>query len=277
MQLWAIAQERCSFSPYRFFIDEGLQLTPSLISSTFTVSVPFPSTVLLDPPARFSSILTLNTAQAFGSLVASFLYLMVRRPSSAPSVKATLGLDRKENTQPLLFGYFKIALLNTCAAPFGFASLRHISYPTMVLGKSCKLVPVLFMNVSRLPVLTLLFLLALDEGSLQATLFVQVLLYRRKFPPHKYLVVSLVTLGISLFMLLGSEGPSSKHSSSKKEPSTGGESLLGLGLLVVNLLIDGATNSSQDEIFKKFKGVTGACPLSVHSKVTMLTLAIFWK
>lgn len=156
MQLWAIAQERCSFSPYHYFMDEGLQLTPSLISSTFTVSVPFPSTVLLDPPARFSSILTLNTAQAFGSLVASFLYLMVRRPSSPPSVKATLGLDRKENTQPLLFGYFKIALLNTCAAPFGFASLRHISYPTMVLGKSCKLVPVLFMNVSRLPVLTLL-------------------------------------------------------------------------------------------------------------------------
>ena len=84
------------------------------------------------------------------------------------------------------------------------------------------------------------------------------LLYRRKFPPHKYLVVSLVTLGISLFMLLGSEGPPSKHSASKKESSTGGESLLGLGLLVVNLLIDGATNSGQDEIFKKWRGVTGA-------------------
>lgn len=59
-----------------------------------------------------------------------------------------LGLARKESSRGLLIGYFKIALLNTCAAPFGFASLRHISYPTMVLGKSCKLVPVLFMNVS---------------------------------------------------------------------------------------------------------------------------------
>lgn len=61
-------------------------------------------------------------------------------------------------------------------------------------------------------------------------------------------------------MLLGSEGPTSKHSASKKEPSTGGESLLGLGLLVVNLLIDGATNSGQDEIFKKWRGVTGESP-----------------
>jgi UDP-galactose transporter B1 len=43
--------------------------------------------------------------------------------------------------------YAKVAMLNTSGAPFGFASLRHISYPTMVLGKSCKLVPVLFMNV----------------------------------------------------------------------------------------------------------------------------------
>lgn len=47
--------------------------------------------------------------------------------------------------------YAKVAVLNTSGAPFGFASLRHISYPTMVLGKSCKLVPVLFMNV-RLPI-----------------------------------------------------------------------------------------------------------------------------
>lgn len=45
--------------------------------------------------------------------------------------------------------YVKVAMLNTSAGPFGFASLRFISYPTMVLGKSCKLVPVLFMNVSR--------------------------------------------------------------------------------------------------------------------------------
>jgi hypothetical protein len=56
-------------------------------------------------------------------------------------------------------------------------------------------------------------------------------------------------------MLFGSEGaPSTKHAGADKKE--GGESLLGLGLLVINLLIDGATNSGQDEIFRRFK-VTG--------------------
>lgn len=80
------------------------------------------------------------------------------------------------------------------------------------------------------------------------------ILYRRRFPPHKYLVVSLVTLGITLFMFLGKEGPSSKHVSSATEhKGKGQEGLIGMALLIINLLIDGATNSGQDEIFRRFK------------------------
>jgi UDP-galactose transporter B1 len=86
-----------------------------------------------------------------------------------------------------------------------------------------------------------------------------VILYRRRFPPHKYLVVSLVTLGITLFMFLGKEGPSSKHVSAATEhKGKGSEGLIGMGLLIVNLLIDGATNSGQDEIFRRFR-VSGKC------------------
>lgn len=61
--------------------------------------------------------------------------------------------------------------------------------------QSCKLIPVLLLNV---------------------------LLYRRKFSPHKYLVVSLVTIGISMFMFFG---PAKKKG--------GEDSIWGLGLLVV--------------------------------------------
>lgn len=94
----------------------------------------------------------------------------------------------------------------------------------MVLGKSCKLVPVLIMNV---------------------------LLYRRKFALHKYLVVAMVTAGITMFMAFGSEGAGGHKKRGVQESS-----LWGLFLLVVNLAIDGATNSTQDEIFSKFR-VTG--------------------
>lgn len=97
----------------------------------------------------------------------------------------------------------------------------------MVLGKSCKLVPVMLMNV---------------------------ILYRRAFAPHKYLVVALVTLGITCFMGLGdASASSSKHSN----PGEAKSEAWGIFLLLINLIIDGATNSTQDEIFARYKHITG--------------------
>jgi UDP-galactose transporter B1 len=87
----------------------------------------------------------------------------------------------------------------------------------MVLGKSCKLVPVMLMNV---------------------------VLYRRRFAPHKYLVVTLVTLGITLFMWSG-------KSNSSKKGNAKGNSLIGLLYLLINLLLDGVLNSSQDSVVAK--------------------------
>ena len=139
-------------------------------------------------------------------------------------------VDTRFDTRSLLLRYFQCSVFITSAAPFGFAALSYITYPAMVLGKSCKLVPVMIMNV---------------------------LLYQRKFARHKYLVVAMVTLGITMFMGFGKEKPS-KAKSSK---NGGGElsaytQLIGISYLLINLLIDGATNSTQDEIFARYK-VTG--------------------
>ena len=97
----------------------------------------------------------------------------------------------------------------------------------MVLGKSCKLVPVMIMNV---------------------------LLYRRKFARHKYLVVAMVTLGITLFMGFGKEKPgkAKARGGGGAEPSAYTQ-LIGLTYLLINLAIDGATNSTQDEIFARYR------------------------
>ena len=93
----------------------------------------------------------------------------------------------------------------------------------MILGKSCKLIPVMFMNV---------------------------VLYRRRFALHKYAVVAMVTVGISVFTLYA---PTKKSKAGSPENS----SLLGLSLLLISLAVDGATNSTQDEIFAKF-GISGS-------------------
>jgi UDP-galactose transporter B1 len=61
--------------------------------------------------------------------------------------------------------------------------------------QSCKLIPVLLLNV---------------------------LIYRRRFSSHKYVVVGLVTLGISLFMLLGD-----------KSKKGGSDSIYGFSLLLL--------------------------------------------
>lgn len=186
----------------------------------------------------------MNTCQSALSAVAALVYLLVRKPPSR-TAKQLLGLDylskplqeagangkshpHKQSeasfpTQSLLLRYLQCAVFITAAAPFGFAALSYITYPAMVLGKSCKLVPVMLMNV---------------------------LLYRRHFAPHKYLVVGMVTLGITMFMGFGNEKPSKAKAGADLSAYT---QLIGISYLLINLAIDGATNSTQDEIFARYR------------------------
>jgi UDP-galactose transporter B1 len=98
----------------------------------------------------------------------------------------------------------------------------------MVLGKSCKLVPVMIMNV---------------------------ILYRRRFAPHKYLVVLMVTTGITVFMGMGNGKSNAKRSTETKGKSSYANAI-GVAYLLINLALDGATNSTQDEIFALYN-ITG--------------------
>lgn len=199
----------------------------------------------------------MSTCQSALSSVSALLYLIARRKRSH-SFLQLVGLAPSDPPKPttngsavnghtsehkgtkaqshpgdishwniLLLRYFQCSLFITFAAPFGFAALSHISYPAMVLGKSCKLVPVMFMNV---------------------------ILYRRSFAPHKYIVVALVTTGITSFMFFGSGSSKSKRGSNESSgPTDGLHSVIGIIYLLINLALDGATNSTQDEIFARYR------------------------
>jgi UDP-galactose transporter B1 len=145
----------------------------------------------------------------------------------------------------LLLGYLQCSTFITLAAPFGFAALSFITYPTMVLGKSCKLVPVMLMNV---------------------------LLYRRKFSPHKYFVVALVTSGISVFMFFGHEKPSKATSNGSAESQFA--QFTGIAYLLINLILDGAVNSTQDEIFSKYKVSGQQMMFWINAFCTVLSTAL---
>ncbi|KAG0291976.1 UDP-galactose transporter [Dissophora globulifera] len=162
-----------------------------------------------DGASFFKFFIFLNMVQALTASATAFLYLKIQgKPLEMPS-------------RMLLGKYFQVAFSNAVASPFSYAALNHIDYPTMILTKSCKLVPVMLMNI---------------------------LLYRRKFPTYKYVCVGLITTGIAGFMMLA---PFDEHKKDKVESS-----LFGVFLVIINLTIDGVTNSTQDQIFHTFK-VTG--------------------
>ncbi|OCF71436.1 solute carrier family 35 (UDP-galactose transporter), member B1 [Kwoniella mangroviensis CBS 8886] len=265
--LWAIAQER--------------------LSAPFPSTSPHPHTSPVDHPTKgdkFPSSLFLNYAQAVASSLSALCYLLFnawRAGNLYKGLSKIIGFDllftsdssgkavekrtqqngnnnEKDNSKIPQNGHassdrkkqignkswrkslpallLQVSLFQTLAGPIGFLALRHISYPTMVLGKSCKLIPVLLLNV---------------------------LLYRRRFSPHKYVVVALVTVGISLFMLLAEGG---------KKKKGGNDSAWGLWLLGVNLFIDGLTNSTQDQLFSTYPHFSGQQMMFFMSFFTQLLL-----
>lgn len=212
----------------------------------------------------------MNTTQSAASAISAFLYMVITRKTgqtftqllglgsqsfpqqngaSKPKANGTAKANGHASPVPtssppkrvLLGRFLQCALLITVASPFGFAALGHISYPTMVLGKSCKLVPVMLMNV---------------------------VLYRRKFAPYKYLVVATVTAGITVFMYMGNAPV--KHKGAAES------SLFGLFLLLINLLLDGAVNSTQDEIFSKYKVSGQQMMLWINMFSTAITVVLMF-
>lgn len=147
---------------------------------------------------------------------------------------------RRHGAGRLLRLYAFIAFVAASAAPFGFLALSHISFPTLLLGKSCKLVPVMLMNI---------------------------LLYRRKFPLHKYALVALVTAGIWAFMAFKPTKPGKGPSG----PQT--SSLLGMALLGFNLILDGVVNATQDHVFSTFSLDGPQMMLFMNLFATLFTLA----
>ncbi|CCG85139.1 Uridine diphosphate-N-acetylglucosamine transporter Hut1 [Taphrina deformans PYCC 5710] len=167
----------------------------------------------------FRASFVLNTAQSLAASLTGTIYLLIK----GRGIAQKSFLARLYPSRDVLFKFVLIAITSSLASPFGYASLKYIDYPTQILGKSCKLLPVMALGV---------------------------IVYGRRFPPHKYLVVAMVTTGVAMFTLFNGKSRSSSKSS-------GGSSWWGLSLLSVNLLLDGLTNSTQDQMFKQFSEISG--------------------
>ncbi|KAJ3094202.1 UDP-galactose transporter [Phlyctochytrium bullatum] len=183
---------------------------------------------------KFKYFIFLNVIQSLIASFVAYLYLVIRRqPTAFPS-------------KDLIFQYFQLSVTSVMASPFGYASLKYIDYPTMILGKSCKLIPVMVMNF---------------------------VLYRKTYPLKKHLIVALITIGVAGFMFLQPKKESSKNKAAVI-PRGLLESLWGILLLTLNLALDGVTNTTQDRIFHKFKP-TGSQMMLYMNLFSSVIMAVY--
>ncbi|EED20111.1 UDP-Glc/Gal endoplasmic reticulum nucleotide sugar transporter [Talaromyces stipitatus ATCC 10500] len=159
---------------------------------------------------RFTFPIVLNTIQSCFAAVTGSLYLYFSTPNGQPVPSI---FPNRRILFPLIF----VSISSSLASPFGYAGLQHIDYLTFVLAKSCKLLPVMLLHMT---------------------------IFRKRYPLYKYVVVMLVTLGVGTFTLYH-PGTSKKMAASTHS----GQTLYGLFLLFINLLLDGLTNSTQDHVF----------------------------
>lgn len=125
-------------------------------------------------------------------------------------------------TQTPPSAYWKAALSSALASPIGYTSLRYITYPLMVLTKSSKPVPVMFVG----------------------TVF-----YKQKYQWHKYFGIALVCTGITFFSSYKVHNADSVSSSRiVSTPNI----FFGIFLVLLNLSLDGYTSNEQDHIFSKY-------------------------
>jgi UAA transporter family len=173
--------------------------------------------------------LFLNTVQSLFAALTAFVYLHLtekKAPAIFPNSKIFL---------PLLL----VAITQSLASPFGYASLEHIDYITYILAKSCKLLPVMALHLT---------------------------VFQKRYPLYKYAVVAAVTAGVAVFTLHQPASP-------KKKGREGGSSLWGLFLLAINLLFDGLTNSTQDYIFTSYRPYSGPQMMCAQNLLsTLLTV-----
>ena len=89
-------------------------------------------------------------------------------------------------------------------------ALTWVNYPTQVVGKSCKPIPVMVLGV---------------------------VIGRKRYPLLKYLFILMIVAGVAMFM----------YKDGSKKGGQGGEGLIGMGeiLLLVSLTCDGLTGAVQ--------------------------------
>ena len=184
-----------------------------------------------DDGSRFTFMLFLLLVQCITNAFVAFIgvTLFDKKKTNANDKNKSLPMSSTAKSAP---NYLKMILPNvsgniwmavisfTYLSAMGASnqSLNYVNYPTQALGKSCKMIPIMLLNV---------------------------LIGGKKYSLREYLCVLSITLGIVFFRLAKSKGGSGQENSS-----------FGLILLFASLSLDGLTASNQRLFRTEFKPST---------------------
>ena len=135
-----------------------------------------------------------------------------------------------------LSDYWIYGVCYTLAMIFSNSSLKHVNYPTQVLGKSCKMIPVLLAGT----------IFGSGDYELSSPL-------ARKYSLRKYISVFIITFGIVRNRFLPLSWIVFQMMSKKKRISQESNSTFGLILLFLSLCMDGVCGMQQDVVVPRFK------------------------
>lgn len=147
--------------------------------------------------------------------------------------------SRQDHTKSWLYGLCSLSYLGAMVS--SNSALLYVNYPTQVLGKSCKPIPVMILGVTIL---------------------------RKKYPLAKYLCVLLIVSGVALFLY-----------KPKQSLTTTDDHLFGFGelLLLLSLTMDGLTGVAQDHMRARFQTSAYHMMLNINMWSTLvLGLAVLW-
>ena len=175
---------------------------------------------------------TFSMSLVFLLCVTNYLYAVI--------VSALVPEGKKDNTKS--YYYAASSLTYLVAMVTSNKALMWVNYPTQVVSKSCKPIPVMILGV---------------------------LIGRKKYPLLKYLFVIMIVIGVVLFMY--------KHEQTKRDLED--EGLVGIGeiLLLVSLSCDGLTGALQERMKAEHNTKSGPMMKAMNKwAVFYLGIALVW-
>lgn len=220
--VWGLLQEKIITQPYETITPDGQRIEEHFHDSQFLVFA--------------------NRSLAF---LIALIYLYMRhrlgRFGQHQQPDSAIALVGHMTGSAPLFKYSFASFSNIMSAWFQYEALKFVNFPTQVLAKSCKIIPVMLMGK---------------------------IVSRTKFEFYEYLTAALISIGMLAF-LLGSK--SDYHTASSIT------SLTGILLLTMYLVFDSFTSNWQSDLFKTYgmSSIQMMCGVNLFSALfTAMSLAI---